>query len=144
MAIDIVSEKLYSDKLKYDLYLEESKRIATKLLSDVIQSETKIEKLSKRLVLVQKKIKSQNKIVDIHLYSRRLCKIFTRYTWLKRDINYSTILEKNLIKIDIFNSKINIDNIDDPRIYQELKELYTIKELITLQKRKEKSFFIHR
>jgi hypothetical protein len=136
-----ISEKLSKDRQKYNIYIEESRRIAFGLLNKVTKGETQIVDMENKLITLKKKIKSQGKYLDNSMYSIRIRKVFTHTTWQKRNANYLNILKKNNTNIKIFNSEINIDNIDDTKRYQEYQELYNIKEIITKQYNKEKAFF---
>jgi septal ring factor EnvC (AmiA/AmiB activator) len=141
MNMDKVSKKLYTDREKYEYYIEESQRIANELLKKVTNGETEMNDMKNQLIYVNKKMESQEKRMDNHLYSRRINEVFSRYKWEYRDAHYSKILEENRKNIDIFQTEINVDNIDDPQRYEKYTKLLKNYEIIKRQKMNEKYCF---
>jgi hypothetical protein len=139
--IERASTKLSIQRTEYNNYLEVSQTIAFNLLLKVQTSEHEMAEMKTNLFELERKTKAHTNILDRHLYSRRLKHIFTRCTWMERDIHYSKMLHTNNTEIAIFNSSVNLDNIDDIERQQYFGELIRIRTVFTEQKNKQKAFF---
>jgi len=82
-----------------------------------------MNEMKNQLISVNKKKESHNKRMDKHLYSRRIGEVFSSYKWRYRD---AKIIEENMKKVDIFQTEVNVDNIDDQQKYK--KYFYAFKK----------------